>query len=62
MDVFRGMIRNNILSVPVLQKTKRKWYGFIDMADIVSYVVELFGAARLQSSEDYWALFEKVLT
>jgi CBS domain-containing protein len=29
------------------------------MADIVSYVVETLGADKLQSSEDFWALFDK---
>jgi len=59
VDVFRGMVKHNFLSVPVLQKTDRKWYGFIDMADIVHYVVETLGAAKLQSSEDFWSLFDK---
>jgi len=59
VDVFRGLIKHNFLSVPVLQKTGRKWYGFIDMADIVAYIVDLFGANKLQTTQDYWALFEK---
>lgn len=59
VDVFRGLIKHNFLSVPVLQKTGWKWYGFLDMADIVSYVVELFGATKLQTAEDFWSLFDK---
>jgi len=59
IDVFKGLVKHNFLSVPVLQKTGRKWYGFVDMADIVTYVVDIFGAAKLQTSQDYWALFEK---
>jgi len=59
IDVFKGLVRHNFLSVPILQKTGRKWYGFIDMADIVSYIVDIFGANKLQTTQDYWALFEK---
>jgi CBS domain-containing protein len=59
VDVFRGMIKHNFLSVPVLQKTGHKWYGFIDMADIVHYVIDVLGADKLRTSEDFWALFDK---
>jgi len=59
VDVFRGLIKHNFLSVPVLQKTGRKWYGFLDMADIVAYVTETFGNAKLTSTQDFWELFEK---
>jgi CBS domain containing-hemolysin-like protein len=41
VDVFRGLVRHNFLSVPVLQKTKHKWFGFLDLADIVLYVVNV---------------------
>jgi len=34
-------VKHNFLSVPVLQKTKHKWFGFIDLADIVLYVVQV---------------------
>jgi hypothetical protein len=41
VDVFRGLVNHNFLSVPVLQKTKHKWFGFLDLADIVLYVVNV---------------------
>jgi len=59
VDVFKGLVKHNFLSVPVLQKTGRKWYGFLDMGDIVSYVCNTFGSAQLSSTQDFWALFNK---
>lgn len=53
-------MKHNFLSVPVLQKTGRKWYGFLDMGDIVSYVTEAFGGSQLSTTQDFWALFSKV--
>ncbi|KAL6077473.1 CBS domain containing protein [Balamuthia mandrillaris] len=37
-------------------KTGHKYYGFLDMGDIVQYVCDHFGAHRLSSSEDFWNL------
>jgi len=51
-DVFKGLIAHNFLSCPVLQKTKGKWFAFIDMADIVRYIVQNFGEADLKSTND----------
>jgi len=57
VDVWRGLVQHNFLSVPVLQKTKNKWYGFIDMYDIVKFVVEFFGETdALKNSEDWFKL------
>ena len=42
VDVFKGLVDHNFLSAPVLQKTKHKWYGFIDIGDVVGYFVENF--------------------
>jgi len=59
VDVFKGLMRHNFLSVPVLQKTKHRWYGFLDMADVVKYITETFGEVALSSADDFWALVEK---
>eukprot|EP01121_Diplochlamys_sp_Union-15-3_P016620 TRINITY_DN5691_c0_g1_i2.p1 TRINITY_DN5691_c0_g1~~TRINITY_DN5691_c0_g1_i2.p1 ORF type:complete len:341 (+),score=50.05 TRINITY_DN5691_c0_g1_i2:86-1108(+) len=60
IDVWKGLIRHNFLSVPVLQKTGEKYYGFIDIADIVRYVVEYFGEKRLNQQDlDFWELAGK---
>jgi len=58
-DVWKGLVAHNFLSVPVLQKTKNKYYGFIDMYDIVKFVVEFFGASEeLKNTEDWFKLAE----
>jgi len=59
VDVFKGLVRYNFLSVPILQKTGRKYYGFLDMGDIVQYVVESFGAGKLEATQDFWQLIDK---
>jgi len=56
VDVWKGLVRHNFLSVPVLQKKGHKYYGFIDLADIVNTVVESFGKVPLENSEDYWKM------
>jgi len=59
VDVWKGLIRHNFLSVPVLQKTGQKYYGFVDLADIVLYMVNLFGASKLNIEKDFWELYSK---
>jgi CBS domain-containing protein len=46
-DVFKGLIQHNFSSCPVLQKTKNKWYGFLDIANIVKFIVQHFGEPTL---------------
>lgn len=36
------MLEKNFLSVPVLQKTEHRYYGFLDMADIVKCLADKF--------------------
>jgi len=58
-DVWKGLVAHNFLSVPVLQKTKSKYYGFVDMYDIVKFVVDFFGETdKLRDSEDWIKLVE----
>jgi CBS-domain-containing membrane protein len=59
-EVWKGLAAHNFLSVPVLQKTKNKWYGFVDIYDIVKFVIEFFGVEgkKLQDSEDWLKLVE----
>jgi len=59
VDVFKGLIKHNFLSVPVLQKTKHKWYGFLDLADIVVYIVKTFGEEKLNLDQDFWVMCTK---
>lgn len=53
-DVFKGLVNQNFLSVPVLQKTKRKWYGFIEISDIVQFYVEHFGDLLGDEGKKVW--------
>mmetsp|Transcript_39831 Transcript_39831/g.100403 ORF Transcript_39831/g.100403 Transcript_39831/m.100403 type:complete len:348 (+) Transcript_39831:112-1155(+) len=57
--VWEGMIKQNISSVPVLQKTKNLYFGYLDIADIVGYFVNFFGEAQLKDSKDFWALVNR---
>jgi len=58
-DVWKGLVAHNFLSVPVLQKTKNKYYGFVDLYDIVKFMVEFFGTSEeLKNSEDWFKLAE----
>jgi len=56
-EVFKGLIRHNILAVPVLVRNG-KYRGFIDMGDIVSDVVRHFGRLTLSKTEDFWKMID----
>jgi len=59
IEVWKGLIDHNFWSVPVLQKTKQKWYGFLDLWDIVKFVVEQFKTSNdelLRNSDDWLKL------
>ena len=56
VEVWKGLVNHNFLSCPVIQKTKNRYYGFIDLWDIVKYVVDFFSTGNeqlLRSSEDW---------
>jgi len=53
-DVWKGLATHNFLSVPVLQKTKSKYYGFVDIYDIVKFVVDFFGETESLKNTDDW--------
>jgi 5'-AMP-activated protein kinase regulatory gamma subunit len=62
VDVLKGLINHNFLSCPVVvQKgNSTKYYGFIDLADIVRFVVSQFGETTLKDfGENFWKLVEK---
>lgn len=54
-DVWAAMSKKNFLSVPVLQHLEHKWWGFMDQADIVRYMLEKFGTAPHKTQEEFWA-------
>ena len=43
----------------MLQKTKSKWYGFIDLADITESIVQTFGQQKLETTDDFWEALAK---
>jgi CBS-domain-containing membrane protein len=55
IDVWKGLIAHNFLSVPVLQKTGSKYYGLLDLADIVLFVVKTFGS-KLNVDKNFWEM------
>jgi len=40
---FETLVNNNILSAPVFDEGKNEFYGLVDIVDIVSFLVDLFG-------------------
>jgi len=54
VDVWKGLNKYGFWSCPVIQKTKNKWYGFVDLMDILHTVIETFGQQQLQTDTDFW--------
>jgi len=46
LDVYKRLITNNILSLPVCSTDKSRFYGFIDILDIVSYLTNNITSPR----------------
>lgn len=65
VDVWKGLVKHNFLSCPVILKDEAKYYGFIDLVDIVKYIIEHFGSSNILGKEkDFWDLVaeEKVFS
>eukprot|EP01080_Neovahlkampfia_damariscottae_P004665 gene4665-8237_t len=58
VSVWNGMIKHNLLAVPVVCKKKGKFYGFLDLMDIVQYFVKVFGETELQEAKDFQKLID----
>jgi len=65
-QAFKTLVINNIWSAPVFDYQKREFTGFIDMLDIVTFIVKIFEdqarkeSRRLSSSSDLYTLLEQV--
>jgi len=60
VDVWRGLVKHNFLSCPVILKDTKKYFGFIDMFDIVKYILNHFGSSNILGKEkDFWDLVEE---
>lgn len=60
-EVLSGLVKRNILSVPVLIHSN-KYYGFLDLMDIVRYVVEHFGATSFTKERSFLELLKEEQT
>jgi len=55
IDVWRGLIDRNFLAVPVVLRDENHYFGFLDVMDIVQYLVNNF-APRISEDRDFWDL------
>jgi CBS domain-containing protein len=60
IDVWNIMLKYNILSLPVLQKTEHRYHGFIYIADIVKWLTDKFASEETRGSEHFWAQIQAV--
>jgi CBS-domain-containing membrane protein len=58
-DVFKGLNYFKFYAVPVLRKKDNKYIGFLEIFDIVQYIVEHFGNEKLTNMEDFWKLVDE---
>jgi len=57
VDVWKGLVKHNFLSCPVILKDESKYYGFLDLMDIVKYIIQHFGPDNILGKEkDFWEL------
>jgi len=59
IDVWRGLVTNHFLSVPVIDTkgmNKEKYYGFFELADIISYLVKTWGERNLKTERSLYKL------
>jgi CBS domain-containing protein len=59
VDVWKGLVKHNFHSVPVLLKNSSKYFGVLDLHDICKFVLNHFGKEELQTIEDFWKHVEK---
>eukprot|EP00456_Euglypha_rotunda_P025964 TRINITY_DN2092_c0_g1_i10.p1 TRINITY_DN2092_c0_g1~~TRINITY_DN2092_c0_g1_i10.p1 ORF type:complete len:330 (-),score=51.28 TRINITY_DN2092_c0_g1_i10:23-1012(-) len=63
IDVWKGLLKHNFLSCPVVLKEESKYFGFVDMVDIVKYLIAHFGPSNILGKEkDFWDLVEEEKT
>jgi CBS domain-containing protein len=60
IDVFKGLIKHNFYSCPVLNKKGNIHYGFIDLIDFVNYFIGELGKRELTTPGfEFWTLLDK---
>jgi hypothetical protein len=50
IDVFKGLISKQFLSCPVLNRETREYGGFVDLLDIIRYVIAHMGESKLTAA------------
>lgn len=53
VDVWQGLAKHGFLSAPVLKLDSTEYTGFIEMSDIVHYIVSSFGTEKPVTNENY---------
>lgn len=59
VDVWKGLSDHSFSSVPVLQKTKNRYYGVVDMHDIIHFILTYMGKEKLDKIENFWKSIDK---
>eukprot|EP01118_Nematostelium_gracile_P002785 TRINITY_DN130_c0_g1_i1.p1 TRINITY_DN130_c0_g1~~TRINITY_DN130_c0_g1_i1.p1 ORF type:complete len:336 (-),score=99.55 TRINITY_DN130_c0_g1_i1:126-1076(-) len=64
-SAFKALVTKNIYSAPVYDVTSKDWLGFIDLLDIVTYIVDIFEQqesfhTKDKSNLDFYDLLEQV--
>jgi predicted transcriptional regulator len=58
-EVFKGLIHFKFNAVPILRKKGNKYIGFLEIFDIVQYIVNHFGIEKLSKMTDFWKLVDE---
>jgi len=56
LSVWRGLVRHKFQSVPIINQKHDKWYGFLDMIQIVGLVSDIYGEKHLKRNPRIWDL------
>jgi CBS domain-containing protein len=59
VDVWKGLVKHDFLSCPVILHDESKYYGFVDLVDIVKYIIQHFGDQVLGQERDFWDLVQE---
>jgi len=63
-DAFSNLVKHNIYSAPIYDTKKKELLGFVDMLDIVVFLVNIIeseqGFPKNLGSQDFYALLEQV--
>jgi len=58
-EAWRSLTQNNFYSAPIINIKTQKYLGYLDLMDIVEYVVLKFGRNRLEGQKNFWDLIHQ---